>query len=149
MIATRDALKTLITNNYNDFLTIYVGFPLSIRCEDVIAIGARKGGLGIYCKAQDYKWHSSAQNIATLEFIIELYLDATKEADSNDRGEENEEWLWERMEGIRDLLFDTDNAVIVASTTIVKAPVKIESNILEGSIRQLRMSVSYDKRVTR
>ena len=149
MIATRNAIKTLITHNYTDFLTVYVGFPLAIRVEDVAVNNARKGGLGTYCKTQDYKWHSSAQNIATLEFGIELYLDATGEGDVNDRGAENEEWLWSRMEGIRDLLFDTDNAVIVADTTIIKAPVKIESGIMEGSIRQLRMTITYDKRVTR
>ena len=147
MITTRDAIKSLITTNYTTFLTTYTGYPFSIRAEDVGKSGSNKGGLGVYCDSQEYKWKSTGFREAKQTFRIEIYIDAGREIDSNDRGVDNEAWLWNRMEWIRDLLLGSANAMIIENTTLINHPLFIKASVLEGGVRQLSMTVSYKKRV--
>jgi len=145
---TRNLLKTLILGTEKNFATIYTGFPTIPRVEDICNDGNKKGGLGIFCKDEDYNWKSSGFEEAILIFEIFIYVDATQEIYTEDRGVANEEWLIEKAESVRDILFTTNNEKLDSNTKL-EAPIHIKFRMMEGPVRAAMITVKYKKRYVR
>ena len=151
MLTTREAILALIETTYKGFKTVYKGYPLVINVGDVSDDGTRKGGIAIAPQSDDSMQISTGFDESFLAFRIELYLDATHEGETEDRGEANEVWITETMEGIRNLLFTEANWKIADNTTL---EIKNQRNRItygdrEGEIRLAVFEVSYRKRRVR
>ena len=151
MLTTRDAILALIETTYKGFKTVYKGYPLVVNVGDVSDDGSRKGGIAIAPQSDDSMQISTGFDESFLAFQIELYLDATHEAETEDRGEANEVWITETMEGIRKLLLTEANWKIADNTTL---EIKNQRNRItyrnrEGEIRVATYDVSYRKRRAR
>jgi len=147
---TIEALKTLIEGNYL-FHTIYRGYPFVIRQEDIcedLNNTSRKGGCGIYAVSDISGYKSTGYDESILTVVIELYISAKTEIQTDDRGEENEEWLMEKATSIRDLIIDNHN-LTVNTYLVEKDPIKITYGSLEGLIRTTKMEISFRKRIAR
>ena len=149
MLATRDALLALIETTYRSFKTVYKGYPLVVRPENVFDDGTRKGGIAIAPQSDMSSGLSTGFDQAVLTLRIELYIDATKEAEVRNRGEENEVWLVETIEGIRDLVFDNTTLATNTLLSVKEHQAIIRYGDREGEVRVASFELTYQKRKAR